>query len=61
MKVKTGIVAGKGLGDAIASFTHATGLDRLAKFYTQTTGKDCGCEERRQKLNQLVPFDTSIT
>jgi hypothetical protein len=61
MKVKTGIEAGRGLGDAVASFTHATGLDHLAKFYSQATGKDCGCEERRQKLNQLVPLDSSKT
>ena len=59
MKVKTGIEAGKGLGDAVASFTHATGLDHLATFYTQVTGKDCGCETRREKLNQLVPLDSS--
>jgi hypothetical protein len=61
MKVKTGIEAGRGLGDAIAAFTHATGLDHLSKFYTQVTGKDCGCEQRRQKLNQLMPFDSSKT
>jgi hypothetical protein len=61
MKVKTGLEAGKGLGDAIASFTHATGLDHLATFYSQVTGKDCGCDERRQKLNQLNPLDTSKT
>jgi len=61
MRVKTGIEAGRGLGDAFASFTHATGLDHLTKFYTQVTGKDCGCEDRRQKLNQLVPFDSSKT
>jgi len=59
MKVKTGIEAGKGLGDAVASFTHATGLDHLANFYSQVTGKDCGCEVRREKLNQLVPLDSS--
>jgi hypothetical protein len=59
MKVKTGIESGRGLGDAVADFTHATGLDRLAKFYTRITGKDCGCEERRHKLNQIIPFESS--
>jgi|TARA_R100000482_G_C4997249_1_gene89987 hypothetical protein len=42
----------KGLGDDIAKFTKATGIDKLAK---KVLGDDCGCEERRQKLNQLFP------
>jgi hypothetical protein len=62
MKVRTGIKAGQaqeqtlGLGDSIASFTHLTGLDKLAALYTQTTGKDCGCDQRRQKLNLWFPY-----
>ena len=55
MKVRTNIKAGQGLGDAVADITHITGLDQIAKAYSQTTGKSCGCEERRQKLNQLLP------
>ena len=42
----------KGLGDDIAKFTKATGIDKLAK---KVLGDDCGCEERRQKLNQMFP------
>ena len=42
----------KGLGDDIAKFTKATGIDKLAK---KVLGEDCGCEERRQKLNQMFP------
>ena len=60
MRVKTDLKAGQGqiqgLGDAVAELTHATGLDNLAKLYTQTTGKDCGCDQRRETLNKLVPF-----
>lgn len=55
MKVNTDLKAGQGLGDAVADLTHLTGLDQVAKFYTQATGKSCGCDERRQKLNQLLP------
>jgi hypothetical protein len=56
MPIKTGIKAGKPLGDAIADFTHATGLEKLAGWYTELTGKDCGCELRRQQLNRAFPW-----
>ena len=39
----------KGIGDDIAKFTKATGIDKLAK---KVLGDDCGCEERKKKLNQ---------
>ena len=57
MRVKTGLKAGAtGLGDVVADVTNITGVDRLAKLYEELTGKPCGCEERREKLNQLVPL-----
>lgn len=57
MKVRTGIKAGAvGMGDVVAEVTRVTGLDQLAKMYEQTTGQSCGCEERRQKLNELFPL-----
>ena len=60
MKVRTGIKAGKGLGDAIADFTHITGLDRVAAFYEKVTGKDCGCDARQQSLNKVFPLPGSL-
>jgi hypothetical protein len=61
MKVVTNIKAGQsptaqGLGDTVAQFTHATGIDKLAEAYTQATGKDCGCAARQEKLNQMFPY-----
>ena len=53
MKVKTGIEAGKGLGDVVADIIHATGLDTLAQEYTRLTGQSCGCQERQEALNNL--------
>jgi len=53
MKVRTGIIAGQGLGDMVADFTHMTKMDQLAHLYEQLTGLSCGCDERREKLNQL--------
>jgi len=43
----------KGLGDTIAKITKATGINKLVKF---VAGEDCGCEERKQKLNELFPY-----
>lgn len=42
-----------GLGDTVQKFTKATGIERLVKAIA---GDDCGCEERRKKLNQLFPY-----
>jgi hypothetical protein len=58
MRVQCGIRSGVGmpLGDAVQGFTHATGLDQLAEAYTNATGKDCGCAQRRELLNKLFPI-----
>ena len=42
----------KGLGDQIAKVTKATGIDKAVKA---VVGEDCGCDERRAKLNHLFP------
>ena len=41
----------KGLGDQIAKLTKATGIDKLVHAVVE----DCGCEERRAKLNAQFP------
>ena len=47
----------KGLGDDIARFTHFTGIDTLASGIAKLLGKeDCGCEERKEFINKLVPY-----
>ena len=55
MKVKTNLKAGKPLGDAVADFTQAAGLDKVAQLYTDLTGKNCGCQARQDALNRLFP------
>jgi hypothetical protein len=45
----------EGLGDTVAKITEATGIDKLVKFIA---GEDCGCKERKQKLNELFPYRT---
>ncbi len=47
----------KGLGDTIAKVTHAVGLDKVAESVAHAVGKeDCGCNKRREKLNDLFPY-----
>jgi hypothetical protein len=56
MKIRTGLKAGQGLGDTVADLAHLTGMDQLARLYEQSTGKNCGCDQRRQTLNDLFTF-----
>ena len=47
----------KGLGDTIAKVTNALGIDKLAEEVAQAMGKeDCGCNKRREKLNDMFPY-----
>lgn len=43
----------KGLGDTIAKVTKATGIESLVKF---VAGEDCGCDQRKEKLNKIFPY-----
>ena len=38
----------KGLGDSIEKITVNTGIKKAVKFML---GEDCGCDERKEKLN----------
>lgn len=48
----------KGLGDSIEKALKATGIDKVAK---KVLGDDCGCEERKKKLNQMFPYSRQFT
>jgi len=39
------------LGDRIAGALEKVGIDKLAKRYEQVTGRDCGCNKRKDALN----------
>lgn len=45
--------ASEGLGDTVEKITEATGIKTAVEFLA---GKDCGCEERKEKLNQLINY-----
>ena len=40
----------QGLGDKVAAVTKATGIEKIVKTFF---GDDCGCDERRERLNKM--------
>ena len=48
----------KGLGDTVEKALKATGIDKIAK---KVLGDDCGCEERKEKLNKMFPYSRQMT
>jgi hypothetical protein len=43
----------EGLGDTLEKVFKATGIDKVAKWIA---GEDCGCDKRKEKLNQMFPY-----
>ncbi len=43
----------KGLGDTLEKVFQAVGIDKAVKFIA---GEDCGCDERKKKLNRMFPY-----
>ena len=43
----------KGLGDTIEKITEVT---KLKEIINQVAGDDCGCNERKEKLNKIFPY-----
>jgi len=43
----------EGLGDTVEKVLEVTGVAKLAKWIM---GEDCGCDERKEKLNKLFPY-----
>ena len=43
----------KGMGDVVETVLEKTGVAKVAKWIM---GDDCGCNERRDKLNKMFPF-----
>lgn len=53
-----GRVQGVGLGDVVESITKATGIKAVVDKISEVTGKDCGCNKRKEQLNNLFTFNT---
>lgn len=46
----------RGLGDTLAKLARSTGADQVAHALARATGRDCGCDRRRQTLNEWMPY-----
>ena len=46
-----------GLGDSIEKFTKVTGIKKAVYTVAKATGKDCGCNKRRDSLNRMFPYN----
>lgn len=42
-----------GVGDMVEKVTKATGIKKAVDIFSLITGADCGCEERKEKLNAM--------
>ena len=50
-----------GVGDTIAKITNFFGIDKVADAVAKLAGAEgCGCNERRQLLNELFPYDGKV-
>ena len=47
----------KGLGDSIEKITKTTGIKAFVDKVNKILGKDCGCKERKKKLNKMFPYE----
>ena len=45
----------RGLGDVIETAARLFGIKRAVKVVEHATGKECGCPQRRQALNEKFP------
>ena len=50
----------KGLGDSIEKLTEVTGIKKVVETFSEITGIDCNCDERKVKLNNLFPYNRNI-
>ena len=45
-----------GLGDVVEKITKATGIKKVVEAVTEVLDADCGCEERKEKLNKYTAW-----
>ena len=46
----------KGLGDTVEKFTKMLGIKKIMEVIEVETGGDCGCDKRKDKLNEIFPY-----
>ena len=53
-RTKAEIESSKGLGDTVEKVLDKTGIAKVAKFIL---GDDCNCDERKEVLNKMFPYN----
>jgi hypothetical protein len=53
-KKKTVTIKKGGVGDTVEKVLKKTGVKKVVEYFTD--GKDCGCNKRKQVLNELLPY-----
>ena len=56
IKIRSGLEAGKTLGDTLEKIFKATGIADRSDKYARITGRDCGCEKRHEILDKIFPL-----
>jgi hypothetical protein len=46
----------RGLGDTVQKITTVTGIRKVVETVAKATGKDCGCNKRKEALNRAFPY-----
>jgi hypothetical protein len=46
----------RGLGDTVEKITTVTGIRKVVDTVAKATGKDCGCNKRKEGLNRAFPY-----
>ena len=47
----------RGFGDTVEKFTKATGIKKVVDTVAKATGGGCGCNNRRDALNRVFPYN----
>jgi len=55
--VKNMLKNDKGLGDTVERITTKTGIKKAADYVSEKTGKDCGCQKRKEYLNSRFNYN----
>jgi len=50
-KKQVKVQTSKGLGEIVENITEKTGIKKVVEVFTN--GKDCGCDKRKEKLNDI--------
>tara|TARA_R110000764_G_scaffold4387_2_gene18107 strand:- start:567 stop:734 length:168 start_codon:yes stop_codon:yes gene_type:complete len=50
------LMESQGLGDTVEKITKATGIKSLVDRVSEGLNIPCGCQQRKEKLNKILPY-----